>query len=192
MKKRTLFVLLILLVLLLGSVAGVVVGKYITTVTRQQEFTVQVKLAASLEVQEHKAERNPNGSYTLDESTTVAANRYVLIPGLDVPKDPYVVIEGKTEIPAYLYLTVTDEFANGAVTYTLADCWELVAETSQSSTYVYSSQGEAVKLTNQAGALITIPVLKDEHMYVSHTLLGQGVQEGALVFSARLTEVLEN
>ena len=191
-KNRKPLLLLILLALVLSSVAGVVLGKYITTVSREGEFTVQVELADALEVLEHKAERNSDGTYTLNMNNTVTANRYVLIPGVDVPKDPYVVITGKTAIPAYLYLTVTDEFANPAVTYTLADCWKLVEETAEERTYVYCSQDEAVKLTNQDGDPITVPVLQDNWIYVSHTLLSQGVLEGTVVFSARLTEAVAN
>ena len=183
-KFRTYLWRVLFLVLVVLTTAGVVVGKYMTTFTAGSgTVTVSAKLAGSLAVQEHKAQRQSDGTYTLSATETVTTNAYILMPGVDIPKDPRVVITGKTEIPAYLYLTV--DCTNDAITYTLADHW---VQVDGGDTYVYAdAYGEPIPLTATPEG---IAVLKDDTVYVTHELLGKSKSTDPIKFTATLKEVV--
>lgn len=182
MNTRTRLRLLILLTLLLLALTSVAVGKYKSTIPAIQSGTVEfnASLATSITVVESKVERQTNGSYTIVKDTESTGNEYVLIPGLDIPKDPRIVIKGKTAIPAYLYLSVTDT-TNAAITYDLCDHWIL-----QGGRYVYSTDrtNPTPVTTDQ-----TIDILKDDKVYVSQKLLSKTPAGGLLQFHVTLTEV---
>lgn len=178
-KTRTKLRLLILLTLVLLALTSVAVGKYkktVPAVTGTVEF--DASLATSIAVKESAVKRQPDGTYELLESTS-AGNTYVLIPGVDIPKDPRIVITGKTPIPAYLYLSVTDT-TNAAITYDLHDHW-----LAQNGSYVYSTDG-----TNPTPVTTdqTIDILKDDKVYVSQKLRSQTPEKGLLQFHVTLTE----
>lgn len=180
-KFRTRMRLLIVLTLLLLALVGFAVGKYKETIAHTGDVTITAKLAQSLVVQEHKAEKQANGTYELSKTETVTENSYVLIPGVDIPKDPHVVITGKTPIPAYLYLKV--ECTNDAITYSLRNCW---VQEGNTDTYFYSTDG-----TNpaQITADQTIYILGNDTVYVSQYLLSKASAGVPLKFTATLTEV---
>ena len=109
---RTRLRLLIVLSLLLFCLIGFAVGKYIMTFKAPDTMTVTFSnnLADIFEVRESKIERNTTtGAYNLTaEYVNSGTQTYVLIPGVDIEKDPYVYIKGKSEIPAYLYIEIVD------------------------------------------------------------------------------------
>ena len=184
-KTRTGLWLLILLLLLAASLMGAALGKYskkFQVYENSVQFTAE--LAESMAIVESNPEKQASGEYTLASTkVTNASLTYTLIPGLDIPKDPRIVITGKTQIPAYLYLTVTDT-SHSAITYNLATCWENV----QDNTYVYTGTGtEPVQITGD----IEVPILADNRIYVSQTLLSSG-EAGGISFSAKLTEKAEH
>lgn len=184
MKFRTKLWLLLILTLLLVSLVGLAVGKYMTTVTKEGQFTVSAELATSLVVQESQVRRLANGKYEPLNGTTTESITYTLMPGVDIPKDPHVVITGKTPIPACLYITVTDS-TNGAITYSLKPHWK---GTETAGTYVYCADGTTpTEITSD----MTVHILNDNLIHVSHTLRGHTNEPGALAFSATLTEVVK-
>ena len=71
---------------------------------------------------ESEAIQQANGTYTLG-SNKVTANTYKLIAGVDVPKDPKISINNKTNIPAYLYLEVAGD-TNTYFELDLETCWD--------------------------------------------------------------------
>lgn len=117
--KRSRPALWLVLVVLLSSLIGSAVGKYVETVRFADKVTFTAKLADNLVLLEHEAVRQPNGEYTLDKDKTVTENYYHLLPGLDIPKDPYVQVTGKTDIPAFLYVEVVKELTDEALMYTI-------------------------------------------------------------------------
>lgn len=153
MKKnfRTRLRLLIALSLLLFCLIGFAVGKYIMTFKAPDTMTVTFSnnLADTFEVRESEATRNKTtGAYTLDKSKPVTAGQtYVLIPGVDIDKDPYVYIEGRSEIPANLYIEIVDSLdtvdGTKLVDYTVrTDLWETPADkTAQHGGTVYKYKG---------------------------------------------------
>lgn len=173
----------ILVALVILALVGVAVGKYITTVDAGSgTVKVDARLAASLAVQESKAQRLASGEYTLDKSQTVAGNAYILMPGVDIPKDPRVIITGKTAIPAYLYLTLTCD--NDALSYTLMAHW---TPTEQANTYVYcDGEGNPVPITSTPAA---IHVFENDTVCVSHELLNSDKPTDPIRITATLKEV---
>lgn len=148
---------IILSLFLLGMI-GFAVGKYITTVPLEGSVTFTAKLAESVVLQEHTAQRQADGSYKLVEPY-VSQNTYVLLPGLDIPKDPHIVITGKTPIPAYLYVEIvnnTDTVTVGTasvklIDYAVASGWQEsdIAPKNEGTVYVYTGSGDTpLKLTS--------------------------------------------
>lgn len=105
--------LLIFAVLLASLAGGAVYAKYVT----QKQFDGSVIITANLgtiTLLEHKAERNADGSYRLLETTT-DKNEYIIIPGLDIPKDPFVTVDKQSPIPVYVFVEVVSKLDGSAV-----------------------------------------------------------------------------
>ena len=116
--------LLFLLLALVGAGIGATMAKYVY----QQQFSARVtftaRLAQELQLLESKAvatQDDPKSNYKLTEET-VRSNTYELMPGVDIPKDPYVRITGKSPIPAYLFIEVVDR-TNSAIEISLRPEW---------------------------------------------------------------------
>ena len=113
-KKRktiqTALIALALLVVVCGTItiasSGLASAKYKQhRVAENVPVTVNVDadLADDLAVLEHKleyknSENHQIDEYQLSETETVTSNSYVLMPGVDIPKDPFVRVTGKTAI----------------------------------------------------------------------------------------------
>lgn len=115
---------LLLLLALMGTGIGAAMAKYVY----QQQFSARVtftaRLAQELRLLESKAvatQDDPKSNYKLTEET-VTSNTYELMPGVDIPKDPYVRITGKSPIPAYLFIEVVDR-TNSAIEISLRPEW---------------------------------------------------------------------
>ena len=203
MKKisfRARLQLLIVLTLLLITLVTFAVGKYKSTVSFDGSFTFTASLADKMILQEHVAERKTNGSYQLG-AAVVNGNTYKLIPGLDIPKDPHIIIEGKTPIQAYLYLEVVDTLdtvtvgSNSVklVNYALTDDWEQVTKTpicgaANATVYRY-------KTMLKADVPNAIYILKDNMVTVSQYVKSYDYTAGSdtdvLEFYAYLEETTE-
>lgn len=115
---------LLLLLALMGTGIGAAMAKYVY----QQQFKAQVtftaRLAQKLQLLESKAvatQDDPKSNYKLT-GETVTSNIYELMPGVDIPKNPYVRITGKSPIPAYLFIEVVDQ-TNSAIEISLRPEW---------------------------------------------------------------------
>lgn len=198
MKKRRFPIplrYLLPVVVLLCALIGGAVAKYVTTVDVTGAVTFNASLATSVEVKESEAVRNTNGSYTLNTANTVTENSYELIPGLDIPKDPHVVITGKTPIEAYLFIEVVDQDSdnNDTLTYTVDTTeWKSVTEITDKAVYVYTGgEADAKKITNadmDADNKLTAYILDKNTVTVSQKLKTAGI-DGTLTFTAKLVEV---
>lgn len=182
--------LTIFLLILIGVLIGSTAAKYIYRQELTGSVTFTAKLAENLLLQEHEVVRQDDGSYTLS-TEVVETNTYFLLPGLDVPKDPYVRIEGKTPIKAYLYIEITDT-TNGAIDYAVADHWEKISVAGK-NVYVYH-QNDNKLLDHENYPKENIPILKDDRITVSQKLLTEDKKNSAkdvLTFQAYLYEVWE-
>ena len=186
-KKRSRLVTVgILAVALLSVLIGSAIGKYTTTVPVSGTVTFNASLATSITLQEHKAERQGDGSYELSTTETVTSQTYSLLPGLDIPKDPYITITGKTPIKAYLFVEIVDTLAETKdgttytpITYTVSSDWlKLNDVTGKNGGTVYVYQGdktEAKPITTDLTVQILAPLVKDkpETIRVSQKLIAQ-------------------
>lgn len=111
---------------------------------------------------ENGVTQNDDGSYTIDDETIYdsgAANNYSVLPGTTLPKNPFVRILGKNEIPAYLFIEVVDTLGeNSGLTYALASCWVDTGLTGKNGgdVYVYTASEAAVILTSDPGDIAII------------------------------------
>ena len=103
---RTLLVVCMMLVVMVGSIAGTVAWLTDTTQEVKNTFTVG------------------DINITLAETT---GNAYHIVPGVDIAKNPKVTVEADSEA-CWLFVKITEEnwdkvVATGDISYTVADGW---------------------------------------------------------------------
>ena len=98
-------VLLLLVLVIIGSVAGYALGKYRADVVMTGKFTTSSRLVESFKLQATRS-----GAGTSEE----AADEICLLPGTDL--EMQFNIAGKTAVRSYLYVEVTGEHGNILVT----------------------------------------------------------------------------
>ncbi len=176
MRKKNLFLALLAMVLVCAiSVTGTMA--YLTNTTDKPVINTFMasgdgKLADSITLLEHVAvdekEGVKDGIYELT-STTTEANSYDVLPGTDLPKDPYITITNKTTAPAYLYVDVVGkaELAEAGLTFEMDDCWkeiEVDGAANEGTVYVYcdAQTKEPVVLNDPTADLSEINIIKGE------------------------------
>lgn len=149
-------------VIVIATAVLIMVGiraKYMTSVPLSGTVTFKADLADNVTLTEHQAIRNADGSYSLNKSAdTTNSNTYIVMPGVDIPKDPCFTITNKSSIDAYLYVEIVDD-SPITVTYELADGWDKL-EIEGRKVYVYNGS------ISQEGSQ-TIQILKNNKVYVS-------------------------
>lgn len=148
MKKKTLTIA-IALVLVVALAVGATYA-YLTATTKAvtNTFTAGGAVAANdLTLKEHKVIPNTDGSYTLGNTylDEGEGNSYVVLPGVNLPKDPTVTVEKST---GTYYLFVTVEKGSGfmgekaPLSYKTASDWKSMAisgnDVANKELYVYS------------------------------------------------------
>ncbi|MCD7723226.1 MAG: hypothetical protein LUH82_04680 [Clostridiales bacterium] len=167
-------------------------AKYIKNYTLNGSVYIETKTDADVQLYEHKAYLQSDGSYLLDtEAAEVSANTYSVLPGVDIPKDPCLYITDLTET-SYVYIEVCEQNKTDAVTFTLESCWVEVAGATGingGKVYVYSTDGTNPALvtsgstvetftqtsattsveptTADPGQDLSINIIKDQTVYVS-------------------------
>lgn len=185
-KKRPLWRILLMIaaVALICALIGSAVGKYIYTETLNASVTFSAEMAKNVVLQESEANRLPNGSYVLDKNTPTDANAYDLIPGLDVPKDPHIIITGKSPVKAYLFVEVVENLpGTGTITYSMASGWKELAVSGKhgGKVYVYN------EVLDENTTADPIYILENNLIYVSENLLGS-TEDEVMKFYACLGE----
>ena len=174
-NKLRILILSVCALLIFGGTVKDVWAKYVkdTTLTGSVDITANL---GSLSVQEHLAVLQDDGTYELNMGNTVTANTYTnVMPGVDIPKDPYIIITDKSPIPAYLFVEVVDTLPNSSgVTYTMdASNWLSLGDIGKNggSVYVYQGNtGSAVAITNTTPNIDKIAILSGDTVYVSQAL----------------------
>ena len=127
--KKYILIISVAALLIAGLAIGLTQAKYKTEKIMPGKVRFTASLAEGLKIQEHRAERNGDGSYTLvhDDITNdsgevtvpavVQEQEYKLMPGVDVPKDPFITVQGKTNIPGWLFVEIDDSEMPEEVTY---------------------------------------------------------------------------
>ena len=180
--RKRLLVTIAVLSIFLASLCGVAQAKYIHTAQLQGSVTVKADLG-EVTVKEHQAIRKADGSYELG-SEEVTSNSYILIPGLDVPKDPFVTVTNKSPIEAYVFVEVVSTLGESAITYEIdTDNWTELGITGKNSGKVYAYK-------NPVSANIgPIYILKDNHVTVGQKLLHMDTTDLGLTFYASMGQV---
>lgn len=187
--------LLIVLTLLLLGMIGFASAKYVQTISFQGSVTFTASLAENVILQEHKSVANSDGSYKLGEAV-VKNNTYTLLPGLDIPKDPHIIIEGKTPIPAYLFVEVVDQIGNDAVKWQIDTANWVELKNSESQNVVGNNGGKVyvykTPLTD-TNVPTSINVLNEQKITVGQHLNCDGrTITGGLSFYVKLIEKVGN
>lgn len=174
-------VLLIGLTVLLAAAAiGTTVGaKYVKEIRIPCRLIIEANLADRIAVLEHEPLRQPDGAYLLG-SNEVSESEFVLMPGVDAARDPFIRIEGKSDIPAYVYIEVVSTL-DEKVTFELIDeVWEkLDGVTGQNGGEIYAY---CDTVASDNGQDITIPLLDGSIVTVSHTYIAADEAETELSF----------
>lgn len=178
----------LLILALLCGLAGGAYAKYVKKQTLESSLTIKANLG-TIDLLEHKATKKNDGSYVLDKTNEVRANTYQLLPGLDIPKDPFVRISGKTPIEAYVFVEVVDDLpANSGITYSLTADWtklEGVTGSHGGTVYVYKEEVTNAFGSNGSG---DIPILAGDKVSISQ-YLDKSVKDLKLTFYASMYEV---
>lgn len=182
-KTQKAYIISMFLVSLILAAAGTsaVYAKYVKDVPFSGNVTVQANLVDTFVLFEHNAERTALGDYSLG-GTEVSGNEYVLMPGVDIKKDPQIRITGKTEVPAYLYIEVVDT-TPGTVTYSIESCWSVVADVTGphgGSVYVYTP-----KFTTD----MNIKIIVNDILTVKDSLVHPVAESYSLDFYAYMAQV---
>ena len=139
MNRNRRIALLFAVLFCLSAVAFLVAAKYVRDVPFTGNVTFSVDLVKTFTLTESKAVYT-DGTYTLNTATPVSGNTYVLVPGVSIPKDPKIILEGKSAVPTYLYVEVITDLPT-VVTYAMADGWTELGITGShgGKLYVYNS-----------------------------------------------------
>ena len=170
-KKRTLFTVLALVLVCAVSIAGTVAYMSMQGGSVENTFIAAGggKLADSLTLVEHKVEQQADGSYQLTAETT-NKNSYQVMPGMELPKDPTITVNGKTAAAAYLYVEVVDQLDEN-FTWAMDTAWvELdgVTGAQGGKVYVYAGTTGAALILNDSNVPASIPVIEDNKITVAN------------------------
>ena len=183
MNRNRRIALLFAVLFCLSAITFVAMAKYIKNVPTSGNVTFSADLAKTFTLTESQAVYTDNGTYSLVADTSVTENTYILVPGVNIPKDPKITIAGKSAISAYLYVEVITDLPT-AVTYTMEDGWtELLGITGShgGKLYVYNSV-----LDDKTDLSAPIYILKNNTLNVGKEL-PQG-SSGALNFYAYMVQ----
>ena len=139
-------------------------AKYVTTVDLTGAVHFTADLAVDVTLLEHKAERKSDGSYQLG-GEWVDKNTYVVMPGVDIPKDPTITITTKSAIPAYLYVEVVGAPPTG-VSYAMKSYWQELSIPDR-KVYVYQNSGSYDLTDADDDGIIELEILENNKIIVS-------------------------
>lgn len=108
MKKNLLTVIIALLgaVIFTSGLLSVTFAKY----SNEIPFADGVSIAGfgTLELHEHEV-KETDGVYELTDKIAEKENKYdKVIPGVDIPKDPYIILKGKFEVSFRVYVKILE------------------------------------------------------------------------------------
>jgi len=98
------------------------------------------------------------GSGTADEM------EYIVVPGMDIPKDPRISSDGKNQTPCYLYIEVMQENVPETISFSIENEWILMTDV----TGRYGGDVYCYKTAVQPGEkLDQIEIIENKKIYVS-------------------------
>ena len=158
-SKKTWLIVACTVMVLAVSVVGTIAYLTDTTEPVVNTFTMGKLLDDPLNfvLKEHQATDNDKtGVYTLDDTKEVNANEYTVLPGVDLPKDPFVKTNETLKLDAYVFVEVVDEIGT-ALHFTVdSDKWtELSGKTGPNGgkVYVMKDNGGIAKADQKLGPI---------------------------------------
>lgn len=184
--KKTLAVLLSLVLVAAMSVAGTLA--YLTAQDQVvNTFTVGTMLAdGGLTLNESTLVRNTDGTYSLDKDAPVKKNDgYIIIPGVNLPKDPYVDVTFKGEKPeaAYLFVELNSTLP-AELGYALTSDWTATTLKGVNGGTVYKYNNGTAFNTN----LVKVPLLKEDMITVPAGYAPVENQSYSMTFTAYMCQ----
>lgn len=171
-KRKTLILLVSLLVVSIVVGIGGMYSKYIETeeLISGNVSVTSASLAKTFTLKEHKANRQSNGEYKLDTTSEVFSNSYTVIPGITLPKDPFITIEKETSVSAYMYVEIVNKLGTSGVSYSVAGNWKPLNVTGENGgdLYVYTEGGTTEKVISGNYSQDKIYILNDNEVSVEN------------------------
>lgn len=174
--KKTLLILLAVVLVVAISVTGTLAYFTATTEKVENTFTVgnlfdpddpdPTPEDGKFVLYEHKATADTTGTYTLG-TDEVTSNSYTVLPGVDLPKDPFVRSDVKLALDAYVFVEVVDGTSD-ALTVTVDDAkWtQLTGVTGPNGGVVYYLKSGPAPAGSK---LAQTTILKDNKIVVANT-----------------------
>lgn len=160
-KKRAILYAALALLLVAAISAGFgISAKYRKDISIPGKLIIDAGLAKSIAILEHEAVRADDGTYSLNTGKVVSKNEFTVLPKVGLPRDPFVRIEEKTEVPAYLYIEVVK---SGSLTFTLTDDWKILeGKIGKNDGQIYSYKNAAITSAEGDIAILTGNVSADD------------------------------
>ena len=202
--SRTVVFLLTFTLLAIGLTVGVA-AKYIFSGAFSDRAGVYGLGRVDLAVKEHKFSLNGNGVYEKSDEPQNIGNTYMVLPGVDMLKAPFIEIDltnAAADLQYNLYLKVTETNwpKDSTVTYTLitkasvgADGYYWALENDglyilyQGEKPAVFAKGDLHQYSATPGEDTSIRILTDDKLYVSERYAGGG--EFLLEFEAQLRQI---
>lgn len=122
-NRSRLLLLLAVLLLAVAALAGTGYARYRSQVAVTGQLSYSSRLASKFQLREYVMTENADGSYSKGAETSVKQQEYRLIPGMTIPQEPFLILEGKSSVPAVLYLEVC---SLEGVSFELSSDWTLL------------------------------------------------------------------
>lgn len=156
---------------LVASVAGTVA--YLTDKTEavHNTFTIGKLLddPDDFVLLEHEAaDTDLDGVYTLGDKE-VTGNEYTVLPGVNLPKDPFVRTDDELNLDAYVFIEVVEDDFGTALSYTVdTNNWTLLSgETGPEGGKVYVMKANN-GIAKAGSKLDPVTILKDDQITVAN------------------------
>ena len=168
-------VLFLALVLIVVALIGTTVAWLMDTEEATNTFTVAELFkepSSQFTLWEHEAvDEDENdlidGQYVLDLTKEVAGNSYLIVPGVNIPKDPTVDIVD-LEGNGYLYIKVIGNLANG-LDYAVDDTYWEPLSADYPNIWVYKGEhavNHVIQASDSNKVSFTVTILKENQIVV--------------------------
>lgn len=120
MKTKKILALSLAAVLLVAVAVGGTMA-YLQATSKEVTNTF-LPTTLSVDINEHDYDPETN---TLNTTVTKENSDYKVVPGVDIPKDPYVTFS--SDVSCYVFVTVAQENWNANLTYEIDPAWKAVS-----------------------------------------------------------------
>lgn len=150
-----------------------------------KDNSANVAKFGNVELKEHKPIYN-RGIYELSKEVISAGySNYIVLPGVDIAKDPFLVLSGNFDVSYKLYLKISKNLST--ITFSIDEGdgenqgWSLVENTTD--TYIFNGD---IEFDNESKRSKEINIIKDKKLYVSDKYYGENFE---IQFSAWIEQV---